>query len=218
MPSAPSLPIHHTLNWRHGLRRADGVSVADWGDWGLLKKAGKQRRAFDFLVWCFHGFSGLKSRAMKWHFDLTENVEFRYVCVARHSNVPCKKQRSGLGATVMGEPLCFHVLSDSGWSVVTSNHLNSKLAAFFRWGNRGGLPKWRNFHPTWWSWPLGAWEACHVASGIWSRALGWRSLRVKLWGTTSCCQKTHFAGGKCQRLLSNNSYQLQIAWLFENLR
>ena len=39
----------------------------------------------------------------------TEN--FCSVCLARHSNVPCKKQRSGLGATVIKESQV--VLSDS---------------------------------------------------------------------------------------------------------
>lgn len=153
------------------MRRADGVSVADWGDWGWENRTPGKLLGFGVCM----VFSRLKSRGNEvtpLDFDLTANFWiFCSVCLARHSNVPCKKQRSGLGANRhQGEPSC------PFWFWLKHSNLKPsefKIGCVFSLGETGVLPQVGE------TWPLGAW-ACHVASGIWSRALGWRLLRVKL--------------------------------------
>lgn len=172
LPYALSSKSSHTSHLK--------LKTPDWGElmvcqWRIEAiEAGKTEEK-NFTSWfgvCM-GFSGLKSRAMKWHFDLTANGEFLLRLFGQAQQRALQETEVGTwGNRHQGEPSC------AFWFWLKHSNLKLKPSEFkigcvFSLGETGVLPKVGE------TWPLGAWP-CHVASGIWSRALGWRLLRVKL--------------------------------------
>ena len=171
IPSAPSLPnTSHLKRLRHQL---------DWGELMVCQWRIEAIEAIHFLVFGgLYGFSGLKSRGNEVTLRLrldgpTENLTSAPFVWPGTATCPARNRGRDLGQpSSRRAKLCFLIL----WFWLKHSNLKPsefKIGCVFPLGKTGVLPQVGE------TWPLGAW-ACHVASGIWSRALGWRLLRVKL--------------------------------------